>query len=53
MSFYNRVVLPWLINQACGGSPVAKQRAKIVPRAKGEMLEVGTTLPENYQKTVK
>ncbi|MFP6771089.1 MAG: class I SAM-dependent methyltransferase [Alphaproteobacteria bacterium] len=41
MSFYNRVVLPWLINQACGGSPVAKQRAKIVPRAKGEVLEVG------------
>jgi len=30
-----------LINKACAGSPVAKQRAKIVPRAKGKVLEVG------------
>ena len=41
MSLYNRFVLPWLIDKACGGSPVAKQRAKIVPRARGEVLEVG------------
>ncbi len=41
MSLYNRFVLPWLIDKACGGSPVAKQGAKIVPRARGEVLEVG------------
>ena len=31
MSLYNRFVLPWLIDKACGGSPVPKQRAKIMP----------------------
>ncbi len=41
MGFYNRVVLPWLIHKGCSGSPVAKQRAKIVPRAAGDVLEVG------------
>ena len=41
MSFYDRVILPWGINLACGGKPIAKQRAKIVPRATGEVLEIG------------
>jgi len=41
MSVYGKYILPWGINLACGGKPVARQRAKIVPRAKGTVLEVG------------
>lgn len=41
MSFYNRYILPKLINCGCAASNVSKQRAKIVPLAKGKVLEVG------------
>lgn len=41
MGIYERWVLPRLINLACGTSPVQKQRAKIVPRARGDVLEIG------------
>ncbi len=41
MSLYSEYILPWGINLACGGKPIARQRAKIVPRARGEVLEIG------------
>ncbi len=41
MSFYNRYILPKLINCGCAASNVSKQRAKIVPLAKGQVLEIG------------
>ena len=41
MSFYGKYILPWATNLACGGAPIAKQRAKVVPRARGEVLEIG------------
>ena len=41
MSFYNRYILPKLINCGCAVGPVSKQRAKVVPLAKGKVLEVG------------
>ena len=41
MSVYGKYILPWGVNLACGGKPIARQRAKTVPRAKGEVLEVG------------
>ena len=41
MSLYGKYILPWATDLACGGKPIAKQRAKIVPRAKGAVLEVG------------
>ena len=41
MSIYGKYILPWATNMACGGRPIAKQRAKIVPRARGEVLEIG------------
>jgi len=41
MSFYERHVLPHVINCACGSKPVMKQRAKVVPRARGTVLEIG------------
>jgi ubiquinone/menaquinone biosynthesis C-methylase UbiE len=41
MSFYSRYLLPPLLNCACGTKPVRRQRAKIVPRAAGVVLELG------------
>jgi ubiquinone/menaquinone biosynthesis C-methylase UbiE len=41
MSFYENKVLPRLINVACGSKPTRKQREKIVPRAYGDVLEIG------------
>jgi len=41
MSFYSDRVLPGLINATCSNKPTRKQREKIVPRAYGDVLEVG------------
>jgi len=41
MGLYSERILPHLINCACGAPPVSKQRQKIVPHARGEVLEVG------------
>jgi ubiquinone/menaquinone biosynthesis C-methylase UbiE len=41
MGVYDTYVLPHLIDLACGSGDVAKQRAKVVPRATGRVLEVG------------
>ena len=41
MSFYQDRVLPRLINIACSSKPTRKQREKIVPRAYGDVLEIG------------
>ncbi len=41
MSFYERKVLPHLIRIACGSSRIAAQRALVVPRAQGQVLEIG------------
>jgi len=40
-SWYERNVLPFLVDFACGVKPVRRQRAKVVPRAQGRVLEVG------------
>ena len=41
MGFYDRYLLPHLIDLACGIRPVQRQRAKVVPRASGKVLEIG------------
>jgi ubiquinone/menaquinone biosynthesis C-methylase UbiE len=41
MSFYEDRVLPHLIDLACSAKPNQKQREKIVPLARGEVLEIG------------
>ena len=41
MSFYDDRVLPRLINLACGTKPTRRQREKVVPRAYGDVLEIG------------
>jgi len=40
-SLYDRIVLPWLLNCACGSPVIAKQRAKVLPEASGRVLELG------------
>lgn len=40
-SWYDRVVLPMLIDLACGQKTVAEQRRKVVPLASGRVLEIG------------
>jgi len=40
-SWYERNILPFMIDLGCGVKPVRRQRAKVVPRARGRVLEVG------------
>lgn len=41
MGFYNRHIMPRMINCACGMNAVKKQREKVVPNAHGVVLEIG------------
>jgi len=41
MSWYEERILPSLINVACSTKPTRRQREKIVPRASGDVLEIG------------
>jgi ubiquinone/menaquinone biosynthesis C-methylase UbiE len=46
-SLYDRYLLPKLLNVACGAKPIMKQRAKVVPKAEGRVLELGVGLGRN------
>ena len=41
MSLYNKYILPKFLNCACGSKPINYQRQKIVPLAKGKVLDIG------------
>jgi len=41
LTWYEDRILPRLVNLACSSKPTRKQREKIVPRAAGDVLEVG------------
>lgn len=41
MGFYDRHILPKLLNLSCGATVVQQQRRKIVPLAEGCVLEIG------------
>jgi ubiquinone/menaquinone biosynthesis C-methylase UbiE len=41
MSFYDKYILPRLLNCVCGSKPIKYQREKVVPKAEGIVLEVG------------
>ncbi len=41
MGFYDKHILPHLINCACGLPAMMGQRAKLIPMAKGRVLELG------------
>ena len=40
-NWYERNVLPWLIDFACGMKSVSRQRMKVIPQAQGRVLEIG------------
>jgi ubiquinone/menaquinone biosynthesis C-methylase UbiE len=40
-SLYDRFILPRLLTCGCSSSPIMRQRAKVVPHAKGRVLELG------------
>jgi ubiquinone/menaquinone biosynthesis C-methylase UbiE len=46
-SLYDRFILPKFLNLACGAKPIMKQRAKVVPKAEGRVLELGVGLGRN------
>ncbi len=41
MGFYENRIVPKLIEVGCSTKPILKQREKVVPHAKGRILEVG------------
>lgn len=40
-SWYERHILPYAVDLACGSRLIRRQREKVVPRAQGRVLEVG------------
>ncbi len=41
MGFYDRHILPFLLDGAMSAKPIGYQRRKVVPRAEGRVLEIG------------
>jgi ubiquinone/menaquinone biosynthesis C-methylase UbiE len=39
--WYEKHILPYLLDKACGIDPVSRQRQKVVPLAEGRVLEIG------------
>ena len=40
-SFYEKNILPKLINFTCNSRPIDYQRKKVIPDASGKVLEIG------------
>lgn len=40
-TWYERNLLPYLLDLACSVSPIRKQRMKVIPQAEGKVLEIG------------
>lgn len=41
MSLYDKYILPKVLNCTCGSKPISFQRKKVVPLAKGKILDIG------------
>lgn len=41
MGFYERHILPWMLDGGMSAEHFARQRTKVVPRAEGRVLEIG------------
>jgi ubiquinone/menaquinone biosynthesis C-methylase UbiE len=48
MGFYERHILPHLIDFAGGSRAIARQRARVVPYATGRVLEIGAGTGRNF-----
>ena len=40
-SWYERTLLPYLLDMSCSMKPIRKQRMKVIPQATGRVLEIG------------
>jgi ubiquinone/menaquinone biosynthesis C-methylase UbiE len=40
-NWYDRHILPWLLDVLCGLAAIARQRQRLVPLARGRVLEIG------------
>jgi len=49
MSFYERRILPWLLDVAMSAKPITYQRKKVVPLAEGRVLEIGIGAGQNLE----
>jgi ubiquinone/menaquinone biosynthesis C-methylase UbiE len=49
MSFYERRILPWLLDMAMSAKPITHQRKKVVPLAEGRVLEIGLGAGQNLE----
>ena len=48
-NWYERHLLPWLLDLACGLRPFSRQRQKVVPLATGRVLEIGIGTGLNFR----
>jgi ubiquinone/menaquinone biosynthesis C-methylase UbiE len=48
MGFYQRRILPWVIDTTCSNKAVRYQRRKVVPLAEGRVLEIGVGSGLNF-----
>ena len=48
MGLWDRYVVPALVSCACATKPIMKQRQKVVPRAYGHVLELGSGAGANF-----
>lgn len=48
MGLWERYVVPGLVSKACASKPIMKQREKIVPLARGTVLELGCGSGTNF-----
>jgi hypothetical protein len=53
MGLYDAYILPWITDIVCSGKSITYQRRKVVPLAKGRVLEIGVGSGCRYSSLAK